>query len=171
MCCYRQCWQGCSCGGQQGIPEPRGPIGPQGPVGPQGPSGTSGVAGFINPTSTLTAVVQMPLNNLVNLTDGDVTHIDGSSTVVLNPGTYLVNYTTTATSATAGVVGLGLQLNGATVLNPQETLVNENDTTNLSGQYIVNVPVGTTSTINLLNTGANTTTYTGTTMTVQELTT
>lgn len=162
--CYCSRWQ---CPGSGGIIGPVGPRGPQGIPGPQGPSGISLLSSFVNPTATgIATVTAIPLLDNVNF-NPKVTHAAGSPFVTLQPGTYFIQYGANATSATVGALNLAIQLNGTSLEGATATISDTTDTVNLKGQTVLTV--ATPSTINLVNAGANTTTYDNVDLVIQEV--
>ena len=161
--------------GATGATGPQGPVGetgatgPQGPVGEAGPAGASLLAAFENLAVTVASDGAVPLSDVVNFNEENITHTAGSATVELAEGTYLITYGANASSESAGIVELSLQVEGATVDSLSATLDAEGNIANLKGVYVITVPADGT-TIQLVNTGENTTTYTNLDLIVQEIT-
>lgn len=170
MCYYNNWGRGCGCRRWNycnGLVGPQGIPGPRGPAGPAGPAGTSLLSAFNNATATIATTVAIPLTTVANLNTANVVHTDGTAPVTLGAGTYLVTYGANATSATAGAVELSLQVAGTTVDTLGATLTTAGDITNLSGQVAITVPAGTT--VQLVNSGANETTYSNVDLVVQQV--
>jgi len=121
---------------------PIGPTGPQGATGPQGPASTDIIANFINDaTGVLTVGSDIPLEDYINLSDGDITHVTGSPDITLADGYYLVSYSANAVANGTGTVGISMAINGVTL--PLSESVGSDANTNLSKTYIINVTDGT----------------------------
>lgn len=116
----------------------------------------------------------IPLQETYLVGTVDISHIANSPIVSINKkGTYLVTYKTNAqvNVPTYGIyeVAVSLEVDGVEVANTiAVATVSENDVTNLSGSYIVNVS-SVPTTINLRNAGAYSTVYTNTILNVTKV--
>ena len=176
-CCHSSC---SNCSGPFWCPRlrtvvirgPRGFPGPQGPQGPQGIPGTSigaSNAFFTSPTAqTIAAGADIPLVNNIVLNGTDITHTAGSSTVTLNAGTYLINWTAAATIPAELSVSAGLTVNGVVNTNSQSTATGTaGNVANLSGSAIINVTTPTQ--ITLRNLGGESTSFQNVSLSIVKL--
>ncbi len=143
-----------------------------GPVGPQGPAGIvppEQIASFVSATSgALATGANIPFTDEYNLAPLYITHTAGSPIITLQPGYYQISYNTGAVSTTTGILASTLYVNGVAYAG---SLASVNGTANivsqLSSSFILYVP--TASTISLQNTGANTTTFSNTTLVARRI--
>ncbi len=98
----------------------------------------------------------LPLS--VVLFSGEGIISNGIGSVVLTPGNYEINYFAGGTVPADGTLGIGLQLNGTTVLGSVVTQSQDaGSTVNLTRTIALTVPSG--GTVSLINTSAQTTTF------------
>lgn len=84
----------------------------------------------------------------------------GTTVSILRTGLYQITYSTTATSATAGSIEVGLKINDENVTSTIQTNeAQENKEVALSGNYILSV-TSTPTTVAMYNAGENATKYT-----------
>lgn len=151
--------------GPVGPQGPQGPIGPQGPAGPAGADATNVVALFTAPTATgvepvLAETAEVPAGQtdiVLDTTTNDVT---------LTAGTYLVGYSTTATSTGTTVPTISLTQNG-TVIAGTTRSGTATTTENLFGQHLIVTSEG--DTVGIETTNSTETTYDNTQLLIQKL--
>ena len=143
--------------GASGEIGPTGPTGATGEIGPTGPAGESVnenlYANFVNVNETAVAdATEVPLNTNVNLTDGNVTSVDGSTEITLvSAGNYLISYSTTASRTTDGDVSAVLTANDVAITQSENAqTVTATGEASLSNSVIYNSQANTT--ISLQNT-------------------
>ncbi len=115
---------------------------------------------------TVGSLDDIPLQETYLVGTVDISHIANSPLISINKrGTYLVIYKTNAQVNTqeSGIydVAVSLEVDGVEVPSTiSVATVSENDLTNLSGSYILNVSSNISTTVNLRNAGEYSTFYT-----------
>ena len=153
--------------GSTGPTGPTGATGATGVTGPTGPTGPTGESGAVANNANFSRVASdsVAVNNDITLTVDNVnngtaiTHDDGSATITLTAGTYLINWMATATIAVANTPAvLSLTLNGTTDANTTSSNAGDaNALVTLGGSQVITAQNATT--ITLRNTGTQTTSY------------
>lgn len=128
--------------GPTGATGPQGPQGIQGPVGPQGPVATDIIANFLNDSTGVLAIgSDIPLEDYINLSDGDITHVTESPDLTLTEGYYLVSYSANATATADGNIGIAMYINDVEL--PASESLTDSLNGNLAKSYLINVTDGT----------------------------
>lgn len=173
--------------GAAGAVGPTGPTGPAGAVGPTGPTGAAGAVGPTGPAGeTATAanalaytVAEQPsvADDAVDFETFDIHAADGSITqlgttgLVLEAGTYLVNFTADValTGGSGDAVGAALALDG-TIIPYAQSITDTTDTNpqRISVNSILTV-AGDSQTLTVVNNTENTVTYSNAALTVVKL--
>ena len=132
-----------------------GTRGPQGPAGPQGPVGPPGT--LINENATIYSQAAQvittgtPITFGTTLTNNGLT-VAATSITVADAGTYLVNFSTGASTGATGTDRVGIAINGTIILGTERLLSPDSITTGTSvlnladGDVITLVPTATTAT-------------------------
>lgn len=159
--------------GSTGPTGPRGPTGFTGPTGPTGPTGSAFASSqgyFVNVASQAVASnADIPLASNVVLNGTDISKIAGSSSATLQPGTYIISYNTDAVVPAGGTSALvALFVNGVSYAGQTSTqTATAGSTVNLSGTAVV--VLGFAQTVSLRNTGALSTNFSNTALSVVKL--
>lgn len=166
-CCNNNCCRCCL----RGPTGATGPIGPTGPTGATGATGANNLASFLNNSTGAIAVGgTIGLTDVINFDPSHISHLAGNSSVVLQPGYYLIHYNASAKSEVAGLTSLTVYSNGTAVAPSVATgTVTAGATANLTSEFVLQVLLANTS-VNLQNTGANSTSYSALNFVVQRLT-
>ncbi|MDS1004505.1 collagen-like protein, partial [Clostridium sporogenes] len=155
--------------GLQGVTGPTGPQGVTGPTGLQGlvgPTGLQGITGTTGPTATnenafianfatagpIAMGDPVPLDTNILLSP-NITHVAGSTDIILAQGIYLVEYNVYSRAVSGTNVSVRLNLNGSEVPGSRviRTTVPVNQNVDLSSGAIINAP----SASNILQMAAN----------------
>lgn len=147
----------------------QGPIGPQGPIGVQGPTGATGATGATGPTgptgadasnniaqfngTAQTSESDAPLaitQTFNNYTGSEVALGSDGTSITLQPGTYLIEYNTDATTP-GSTNSAAFYLNGTQVSQTASTLTNAGT---LRGKTVLTV-TDASSTLELRNVGTD----------------
>ncbi|MBQ7977763.1 MAG: collagen-like protein [Clostridia bacterium] len=139
----------------------RGPRGATGETGPQGPRGLPGAivdfGSFSTPNNVLVASgSDIPFEVNVVLSGTNIQHAQGATSITLNSGTYMINWSTDAIIPASGNVSVALTVGGTVNGNSRSVIMGAvGNRVSLNSAIILTF--GTSNVLTLRNIGAQTT--------------